>query len=696
MNIEKDIKKICFYYVKYDNQKLNSKLAELELLTGYSLADLRLWIKNFKSLLNDSSDNINEKEKKFDNDLLEIVNNNKNKSKKSFKNEIDKIFNYLKEDKNEIIINNDTIRIYSIKTSIDSIVNEILDKNVRNVYIRKLNWYKDKIKIGDLIFLVLGGDKKPWNNGLISFGKVIKIIDSEPLTKNYEIVVEKLVLLPTEITPEDLYFYPDTRNAINIGPALKGTPNQAINKLSKKAFYSVIKAMIDLIPNSLDDIEKNISSNHLERAYEAPLIQTKGRYKENQIINNLYLDIEGGTELADFIDDSYVDIDDFGATEKEFKKQLMEKSMVNLKKDVSILSESLSIYDLYRKYMRYADYTNNENKNDLSNLEDSLILSPDFQREEVWSRTKNIELIESILLGIPLPSFYFSQDINGNYLVVDGKQRLTAIFKFLNNVYTLPEYYEFLFKEKDAKFIYSNLQSRIQRKIEDFSLTCYTVKPQTEPSIQNEIFIRVNRGGVSLNHQEIRYAINIGKVTNLLLDRISENKELNIVNKNRKRDQYIALRYFAFYFMFKETNFKTKYNFEEKYENMNNFLDVIMKYINKLNDGDVLALYENYKLNIQKSNLFFNTIGKKRFTRINSKTLNMNIFETWMLVLNEFNENQVQTHIEIFKKYYFELIQDKGFLNNILSLRDQKEKIIERLNYIEIYSKKIKQEINND
>src|SRR3984893_9392334 len=60
---------------------------------------------------------------------------------------------------------------------------------------------------------------------------------------------------------------------------------------------------------------------------------------------------------------------------------------------------------------------------------------PDWQRQEVWDRAKKQQLIDSILRGWRLPKFYFLNvsDEPEQYEVVDGQQRLTAIFDFFDN-----------------------------------------------------------------------------------------------------------------------------------------------------------------------------------------------------------------------------------------------------------------------
>ena len=87
---------------------------------------------------------------------------------------------------------------------------------------------------------------------------------------------------------------------------------------------------------------------------------------------------------------------------------------------VRVTKKDFSIYELYRKYRKK-----------------QLVLEVEFQRNEVWEKKQKYELIESILMGLPLPIFYFKQQDNATYVVVDGKQRLSTLFDFLNNKFAL-------------------------------------------------------------------------------------------------------------------------------------------------------------------------------------------------------------------------------------------------------------------
>lgn len=83
---------------------------------------------------------------------------------------------------------------------------------------------------------------------------------------------------------------------------------------------------------------------------------------------------------------------------------------------VRVSKKDFSVFELYRKYKK-----------------GQLILEVDFQRNNVWGNKQKYELIESILMGLPLPIFYFKQQNNATYVVVDGRQRLSTLFDYLDD-----------------------------------------------------------------------------------------------------------------------------------------------------------------------------------------------------------------------------------------------------------------------
>ena len=154
--------------------------------------------------------------------------------------------------------------------------------------------------------------------------------------------------------------------------------------------------------------------------------------------------------------------------------------------------------------------------NELENNE--INLSPDFQRAtDVWDDTKKSRLIESILLGLPLPSFYFNEEEGGmTRSVIDGVQRLCAIRDFVLGKETEDKKRVFLklenlqFLKKYEGLCFSDLTRPDVRRIQSMKVTTNTLSYQTPPEVKLIIFQRVNSAGVPLTPQEMRHALNQG------------------------------------------------------------------------------------------------------------------------------------------------------------------------------------------
>lgn len=202
---------------------------------------------------------------------------------------------------------------------------------------------------------------------------------------------------------------------------------------------------------------------------------------------------------------------------------------------IRVTKKDFSVFELYRKYQK-----------------NQLVLEVDFQRKNVWTFKQKCELIESILMGLPLPIFYFKQQNNATYVVVDGKQRLSTLFEFLDNGFRLKslKILGFLNGKKFKDLI--NECAIYQSQLEDYQVYSHVILPPTPDKILFDIFDRVNRGGTKLNKQEIRNALYQGKGLEAIT-KITETTEFvsatRITSKkdNRMKGSYLVTRFLAFY-----------------------------------------------------------------------------------------------------------------------------------------------------
>jgi len=154
-------------------------------------------------------------------------------------------------------------------------------------------------------------------------------------------------------------------------------------------------------------------------------------------------------------------------------------------------------------------------------VEGDIDLSPDFQREYVWKSRQRTRLIESILLGIPLPAFYFNQSDTGTYQVVDGVQRLSTVSLFMRDGHRLDsadlEYLTDL-----NELAYSELDPSLTRRFRSTQIVVHVIEPQTPDEVKYDIFNRVNTLGSPLSAQEIRHAMSGDKSRAFLGDLVND------------------------------------------------------------------------------------------------------------------------------------------------------------------------------
>lgn len=192
-------------------------------------------------------------------------------------------------------------------------------------------------------------------------------------------------------------------------------------------------------------------------------------------------------------------------------------------------------------------------------------LAPSFQRNFVWDKTRQSKLIESILLGLPLPSIYLSQYEDGRLTVVDGLQRLTTIKKFMEDKISLTNL-EYLEDCNNKKF--SELDGILSplrlRRFGQTQIMCFVIDYRSPSQLKYDLFRRLNTGGKPLNNQEIRNCLSkpfVQKILLRMIDQISFYSATGgSVKDTRMEAREAALRFIYFYEQYHPENPIGKYS----------------------------------------------------------------------------------------------------------------------------------------
>ncbi len=334
---------------------------------------------------------------------------------------------------------------------------------------------------------------------------------------------------------------------------------------------------------------------------------------------------------------------------------------------IKIEKVQYSIFELNRRYKK-----------------DLILLDPSFQRNFVWNKKQQSELIESVIMGIPLPIIYLAENKDGKLIVVDGRQRLTTFFEFLDNSFalrdlkTLPQINKMKFKDLEKQY------PQYATTIEDFQLIIQIIKYPTPDQVRFDIFDRVNRGGTPLNKQEMRNALYQGKATELL-ENLAQSDEFklatgNAISGKHMKDRYIILRAISIFMWKKGILTDNNGNVIEYKSDMEDFLGNSMKFLNDASEYEIDYIQRVFKDIMIKS---YETLGKDAF-RIPTYTskrrpISMTLFETlfyfFSLCLKE-DKNKIKKSIE-------ELLNEEEFINYLEVSVDSSTRINKRLEMVE-------------
>lgn len=316
-----------------------------------------------------------------------------------------------------------------------------------------------------------------------------------------------------------------------------------------------------------------------------------------------------------------------------------------------------------------------------------LDVQPDFQRYFVWDIIKSSRLLESALLDIPLPVVYLTEEQDGKIYVIDGQQRLTSFFAFMDGYFPDKKGKPFkltglkVLKEYQGK-LFNQLPEEIQDKIRYCKIRTITFKKESNPNLKFEIFERLNTGSVPLNTQELRNCIYRGRFNNLIKELASDKDFLYLLGLNqpdkRMKDIELVLRFASFYH-------NTHINYKAP---IKNFLNNEITRFQNISDKDAEQLRNAFKNSVSIIRSLLGENAFKRYYKGNEKNpngyweksrFNASLFDILMDSFARVDKNIVYGNLDAIREALIALMtSDLEFIDAIEIGTSQERKVVSR------------------
>lgn len=300
-----------------------------------------------------------------------------------------------------------------------------------------------------------------------------------------------------------------------------------------------------------------------------------------------------------------------------------------------------------------------------------LLIQPDYQRKYVWDAKKASLLIESILMNIPIPIIYLAATPEDKINVIDGQQRLTSIFSFIDGKFPNGKDFRLsgvqVFPELRKKK-FSELDDAMQNKILDYSIRTITFTADSDPDLQYEIFSRLNTGSVSLNTQELRNCIYRGEFNELIKELAADKDFLFLLGltepHKRMTDVEFVLRFVSFYK-------KTYINYKSP---IKKFLNDTMRENAHIDEEDKKRIRNAFHTAVTNLNYLLGENSFRRFKSSNNNDwaweknrVNAALFDVLMDSMARIETPVLMRHLDAIREAFIDLmVTNQAFVDSIM------------------------------
>jgi hypothetical protein len=325
----------------------------------------------------------------------------------------------------------------------------------------------------------------------------------------------------------------------------------------------------------------------------------------------------------------------------------------------------------------------------IDRYDDDELVKPELQRKYVWDKREASRFIDSILLGLPVPSIFLAQTQDEKLLIIDGYQRIMTVRDFVRGIFSGDEKAFALSRtEKVNKRWqgkqFTELTEAEQRRIRNTTIHAIIFAQQKEPQNEDtslfQVFERINTSGRTLTAQEIRNCVAQGAFNKLLIKLNDDHTWRRLFGlpapDPRMRDMEYILRFFAL----SSTEYKSGH---QERLSLRKFLDIYMKSHSALNEDEHISMERRF---LDSVNMASDLFGSSAFQNIspsdNTKYVQKfspTVFDSILIAIDSAIRRGVE-NLENPSERKFRLLQDERYKFVIAQETMRRSSIDDRIN----------------
>ena len=364
--------------------------------------------------------------------------------------------------------------------------------------------------------------------------------------------------------------------------------------------------------------------------------------------------------------------------EKSLKVEgLPDDMMGEMKFDDDYDEDSKIPYEIPKEVRKITTQAYDKSVSDIVRMiEDKDIrLDPDYQRNYVWDNKKASMLIESIILNVPIPVIYVSQEEDDSWSVIDGLQRLSSLKRFFDGKFKLSGL-EILSDLNKSDI--TTLNPKALRMLKNGLLRVIMITHDSNEEIKYDVFMRLNTGSVHLTEQELRNCLYRGNLNKFLKEVVQNQKWLALIGlkepHKRMADREMVLRFLAIW-----KNWDVENGILNGYKGrMKSFLNAFMNDYKEIKGQEANEWKRLFEETVEK---VYQVYGEYAFKRqgldgMREKTINRAIIDVIMLSATQHPMDELIANKDKIAKRFIEMTNNDMEFRNSIKIGTSDTKVI--------------------